>query len=142
MSADLNDPPAESAPARASPYEGIGGAEALRRVTERFYDILSTSSEAAGIRRMHATDLAPMRQKLFEFMSGWLGGPNLYFARSDRKCMMSAHAPYDIGRDERDQWLACMHRALREEGVDPPLREQIGAALFQFADALRTSRSR
>ena len=46
---------------------------------------------------MHAPDLAPMRQKLFEFMSGWLGGPNLYFARSDRKCMVSAHAPYDIG---------------------------------------------
>jgi hemoglobin len=54
--------------------------------------------------------------------------------------MMSAHAPYDIGRSERDQWLACMHRALHEEGVASPLREQIEAALFRFADALRSSK--
>jgi hemoglobin len=141
MSADMNNPPASSAPAQASVYERIGGAEAVRRVAERFYDIMNSSSEAAGIRRMHAGDLTPMRQKLFEFMSGWLGGPNLYFARSDRKCMMSAHAPYDIGIDERDQWLGCMHRALHEEGIASPLREQIEAALFRFADALRTSRS-
>ncbi len=142
MSADRNDPPVSSAPpAQASPYERIGGADVVRRLAERFYDIMGSSPEAAGIRRMHAADLTPMRQKLFEFMSGWLGGPNLYFARSDRKCMMSAHAPYDIGSDERDQWLGCMHRALQEEGVASPLREQIEVALFRFADALSASKS-
>jgi len=141
MSTDVNDPPASSAPAQVSAYERIGGAEVVRRLAERFYDILESSAEAAGIRGMHAADLTPMRQKLFQFMSGWLGGPNLYFARSDRKCMMSAHAPYDIGRSERDQWLACMHRALQEEGVPSPLRDQVEAALFRFADALRRSQS-
>jgi len=133
-----HEPTAHASSACNSPYELIGGAAPVRRIADRFYDILSSSEEAAGIRRMHAADLAPMRQKLFEFLSGWLGGPNLYFARSDRKCMMSAHAPYAIGSSERDQWLACMHRALCEEGLAPALRDPIEKALFQFADALRT----
>jgi hypothetical protein len=34
-----------------------------------------------------------------------------------------------------------MHRALHEEGIASPLREQIEAALFRFADTLRTSRA-
>lgn len=140
MSANESSAPG-STPASRTPYDAIGGAAALRRVTERFYDIMSTAPEAAGIRRMHDADLTPMRQKLFDFMSGWLGGPNLYFARRDRKCMMSAHAPYAIGCSERDQWLGCMRRALREEHVDPALCAQIEAALFKFADALRTPRS-
>lgn len=137
MSQNANEPVPSESSGQGSPYDQIGGAEAVRRVAERFYDIMSTSEEAAGIRRMHAADLTPMRQKLFEFMSGWLGGPNLYFARSDRKCMMSAHAPYTIGTSERDQWLGCMHRALAEEGVAPALKDQIETALFRFADALR-----
>jgi hemoglobin len=126
-------------PEARTPYEQIGGAEVVRRITERFYDIMSDSPEAGAIRAMHAGDLAPMRQKLFEFMSGWLGGPNLYFARSDRKCMGAAHGPYVIGENERDQWLACMRRAMRDAGVDPTLRERIDAALFRIADMLRTA---
>lgn len=124
-----------------TPYERMGGAEAVRRLTERFYDIMDEAPEAAGIRVMHGGDLAPMREKLFDFMSGWLGGPNLYFTRSDAKCLGSAHSPYTIGKSERDQWLACMHRALLEEGVDLQLRERIDAALFKVADMLCTSRS-
>ena len=73
-------------------------------------------------------------------MSGWLDGPNRYFARSDRKCMGAAHAPHDIGENERDQWLTCMRRAMRDAGVDPQLRERIDAALFRVADMLCTAR--
>ena len=119
-----------------NPYHLIGGAAAVRRITDRFYDIMNDSPEARAVRAMHSGDLAPMRQKLFEFMSGWLGGPNLYFERSDRKCMGSAHAPFNIGETERNQWLACMYRSLEAEGIDRELRKRIETALFQVADMM------
>jgi len=132
MSTETDPTPAEA----LTPYHLIGGATAVRRLTDRFYDIMCDSPAAHAVRALHSGDLAPMRQKLFEFMSGWLGGPNLYFERSDRKCMGSAHARFNIGESERDQWLACMYRALAEQGVDPELRQRIETALFRVADMM------
>jgi hemoglobin len=86
---------------------------------------------------MHAPDLSPMRQKLFEFMSGWLGGPPLYFERPDHACIVSAHRPFAIGAQERDQWLAAMDRALHETNLDVRTRELVSQALRRMAEAFR-----
>jgi hemoglobin len=117
---------------KATPYFLMGGEAALRRLIDRFYDIMDRDAEFAGIRAMHAPDLGPMRASLFEFMSGWLGGPRLY-----NKCMMSAHAPFAIGPAERDQWIACMDRALQEAEIDPKVRKMVEQPLRIMADAVR-----
>lgn len=122
---------------RPIPYELIGGAEGLRRIVDRFYDIMDTDPAAAGIRAMHGADLGPIREKLFDFLSGWLGGPPLYFQRPDRKCLHSAHADYAIGEAERDQWLMCMYRALEDTGVAPETRELLRQPFFIVADFVR-----
>lgn len=127
--------PAASAPT-ATPYALIGGAAVVRRITDRFYDLMDESPDVRELRAMHEGDLTPMRQKLFEFMSGWLGGPNLYFERSDRKCMGSVHAAFKIGPAERDQWLGCMHRAMADAGVEASMLEKVDAALFRMADMM------
>lgn len=127
-----------AAPVPPVPYDMIGGAEVLHRIVDRFYEIMDTDPAAAGIRAMHGQDLAPIREKLFDFLSGWLGGPNLYFQRPDRKCLHSAHAPYAIGEAERDQWLMCMYRALEDAGVDAETRELLRQPFFTVADFVRT----
>ncbi len=113
----------------ATPYETIGGEAALRRLIDRFYDIMESNSAVAPLRAMHAADLRPMRRRLFEFMSGWLGGPRLY---SD--CVMGAHAHLKIGERERDQWLQCMRQAIAEENVPEPMRSLMDTALVRMAD--------
>ena len=55
-----------------------------------------------------------MKKKLSEFMSGWFGGPPLYHQRTDRPCIVSAHAAFAIDAGARDRWLACMRRALAD----------------------------
>lgn len=122
---------------RDVPYELIGGAEAVRRIVDRFYDIMDTAPEARGLRAMHASDLTPMRERLTEFLMGWLGGPPVYFQRPDRKCIRSAHAPFAIGEAERDQWMLCMRRALVDCGVAQEVREMIDAPLYRMCDAFR-----
>jgi hemoglobin len=121
-----------------NPYDAIGGAAVVRRLVDRFYDIMDTDPAAATIRAMHAADLGPMRERLTEFLSGWLGGPPLYFQRPDRKCIMSAHAPFAIGEAERDQWMMCMRRAMADCGIAEELRAILDRAFLMMADAMRS----
>lgn len=128
---------ATSPEARQTPYQIIGGEEVVRRIVDRFYDIMDSAPEAAEIRAMHAPDLGPMRQTLFEFLSGWLGGPPLYFQRPDRKCMVSAHRHFAIGRAESDAWTACMRQAIAEAGVPDTIRAPLEEAIGRMAEGLR-----
>lgn len=51
------------------------GEEGLRKLVDRFYDIMDTDSSAREIRAMHPTDLTESRDKLFMFLVGRFGGP-------------------------------------------------------------------
>ncbi len=119
-----------------TPYE-ILGADGVRNLVDAFYDIMDEAHEAAGIRAMHAQDLAPIKQKLTEYLSGWLGGPPLYAMKYGSVCMTDPHAPYAIGPAERDQWLLCMERALERTGASDELKEMLRVPLVRIADAVR-----
>ena len=123
--------------ARPTPYEIVGGELTVRRIAERFYDIMDSTPEAAGIRALHGSDLTEVRERLFQFLSGWLGGPPLYFQRPDHKCIMSAHRPYAIGAPERDAWMVCMRRALGDVGLPADYRSVLEEALQRMAEAFR-----
>ena len=61
-----------------SPYDLLGGEVVIQKLTSRFYELMDSLPEAAACRAIHPADLGPARQKLFEFLSGWLGGPPLF----------------------------------------------------------------
>lgn len=121
----------------ATPYERMGGDEAVRKLVNRFYDLMESSTGVTELREMHAPDLNPMREKLFDFLSGWLGGPPRYFQRADSKCMGSAHQPFAITAAARDQWLACFFRALDDVGVDVETRNMLRAPITRMAESFR-----
>ena len=120
-----------------TPYQLLGGDAGVRRIVERFYDLMDTVPEYYGIRKLHAPDLAGAREKLYLFLSGWLGGPPLYVARHGHPMLRARHLPFPIGIAERDAWLACMKQALTECGVEDPLRESLMHAFFGTADWMR-----
>ena len=62
----------------SSLYEMMGGEKGLRSLVDRFYDLMDSSPEAEKIRVFHAQSLKQSREKLFMFLSGWSGGPQLY----------------------------------------------------------------
>lgn len=128
---------ATQTPSVTTPYELLGGEDGVRRLINRFYDIMNEAHEVHGIRQMHAQDLGPMKEKLFEFMSGWLGGPALYLERHGSICITKAHTPFTIGERERDQWLLCMERALADTGASDTVREMMKQPLYRIADFLR-----
>ena len=119
-----------------TPYQILGEA-GIRELTNVFYDIMDTLPEAAGIRDMHAADLSPMKEKLAEYLIGWMGGPPIYAQKHGGVCMTEPHEPYPIGPDERDQWLLCMNQALEQTGASDELKEMLRIPLFRVADAVR-----
>ena len=119
-----------------TPFQ-ILGEQGIRELTSAFYDIMDSLPEAAGVRAMHAADLAPMKEKLAEYLIGWMGGPPLYAQKYGTVCMTEPHEHYHIGPEERDQWLLCMHKALVQTGASDELVEMLRQPLFRIADAIR-----
>lgn len=133
----MSNQAAAEATVERTPYDMMGGEAAVRRLVDRFYDIMDSAPEARNIRRMHARDLAPMRRMLFEFLSGWLGGPALYFQRPEHRCIRSAHNALSIGEAERDQWMACMRGAMDDCGVPQDVRALIDTPLARMCESFR-----
>lgn len=118
-------------------YERLGGSAAIRRLVDRFYDLMDEDPDYYGIRKLHPEDLTESRNKLAWFLNGWTGGPPDYIDRFGHPFLRRRHLPFAIGEAERDQWMACMMRAMDEVGVAPDLRQELTAALFKTADFMR-----
>jgi hemoglobin len=121
----------------SSAFDAMGGEAAVRSLVDRFYDLMDLEPAYAGIRRLHPTTLEGSRDKLFWFLCGWLGGPNHYIDRFGHPRLRARHLPYTIGIAERDQWMACMQQAMREQGLDEPLQQRLAAAFWNTADWMR-----
>jgi hemoglobin len=120
-----------------TPFEALGGAEGVRALVDRFYDLMDTSPGAATIRKLHAASLKVAREKLTLYLTGWSGGPPVYVARYGHPMLRARHLPFSIGTRERDEWLWCMERALDAHEMPGEVREMLLGKLRQLADHMR-----
>ena len=122
---------------RETPYQMLGGKDGIRALASAFYDAMDELETAHDIRAMHQENLDEIKEKLFEYLSGWLGGPRLYVEKYGTVCLTKPHAPYEIGAKERDQWLACMDKALEDIGADEELKTLLTKPFFMVADTVK-----
>jgi hemoglobin len=121
----------------ATAFEWVGGEAAVRRLVDRFYDLMDLEPAFAGIRALHPTSLDGSRDKFFWFLCGWLGGPSHYVDRFGHPFLRARHMPFAIGIAERDQWLVCMKQAMVEIELDPALVARLEESFFKTADWMR-----
>jgi hemoglobin len=119
------------------PYQLIGGDAKVRELVERFYDLMELEPNYRRLREVHGSSLESAREKLYLFLSGWLGGPSLYADRFGHPMLRARHLPFSIGNEERDQWMACMMQAMQETEVPQELRQALGTAFQKTADWMR-----
>jgi hemoglobin len=115
----------------------MGGEAPVRALVERFYDLMELDPAYSRLRAVHGSSLESAREKLFQFLSGWLGGPPLYTDRYGHPMLRARHLPFAIGTVERDQWMACMKQAMQELELPPKLRAHLEGAFFKTADWMR-----
>jgi hemoglobin len=131
------NPTEQAGKAEETPYALLGGEAAVRALVDRFYDLMDLEPQYRELRAVHGNELTDARNKLYWFLSGWLGGPNHYIERFGHPRLRARHLPFAIGVVERNQWLACMDQAMRELEVAEWLRERLGQSFFQTADWMR-----
>ena len=115
-------------------YQLLGGETGLRSLVNRFYDLMDSAPEAQNIRSLHAKSLKQSREKLFMFLSGWSGGPQLYIQRFGHPRLRMRHMPFTIDQTARDRWVANMDRALTAAG----LPDDVAGLLREFFHSTAT----
>ncbi|MBQ4851294.1 group II truncated hemoglobin [Pseudoalteromonas sp. MMG012] len=116
-----------------TPYEIIGGEQGARALANRFYDIMASDPYAKPLYDMHPQPLDRIRQVFFEFLSGWLGGPDLFAEKYGHPKLRQRHMPFPIDTALKDQWMHCMNKSLDIEIDNPLLREGLRNSLDQLA---------
>lgn len=119
------------------PYDSLGGEVGIRRLVDRFYDLMDIAPEAVNVRALHATSLKASREKLYKYLTGWTGGPPLYEQEYGHPRLRMRHFPFAIGARERDEWLWCMDTALDEHEAPPELKTFLREKLHALADHMR-----
>jgi hemoglobin len=123
-----------------TPFEAIGGEAGVRALVDDFYDRMDQDPAFAALRAIHAQDLGPMRRRLSDWLTGWMGGPSVYAQRHPgRPCIMSAHAPFRIDAALADHWLACMRLALATSGMPGDWRELTDEAFARLCRGLQNA---
>ena len=120
-----------------TPYDRIGGDEAVRSLCQTFYQIMSDTPQTQLIRAMHPNNIQISEDKLYLFLSGWMGGPDLYVEKYGHPRLRGRHLPFPIGVEERDQWLYCMAQTLKTMDLEPLFAEQLMGSFVQTADFMR-----
>jgi len=122
---------------KTSIYEALGGIDQIDALVDRFYDLMALEPAFSELRAMHPQDLSSSREKLKPFLTGWMGGPDIYSPKYGHPMLRARHLPFKIGLNERNQWLACMYQAMEECGIDTECAKQLEESFFNTADWMR-----
>ena len=125
-----------------TPYDLIGGREAVLALSEAFYDAMDAHEPALA--KLHALDengrvSRGSRDRFGLFLIGWLGGPQDYMAKHGHPRLRMRHANVAVDIEMRDAWLRAMNRAMNERGVTGELRAFLDARFAEVADFLRNT---
>ncbi|HKY47203.1 MAG TPA: group II truncated hemoglobin [Acidimicrobiia bacterium] len=122
---------------KPTPYEEIGGDTRVRALVDAFYDIID--AESPELRAMLPSDMSISRQKLYEFLSGWMGGPQLYFERRGHPRLRLRHMPFRIDTYAAEEWSRCMSKALAAIDAGESIRTYLERELGTTARGLRNT---
>ncbi|MCE9680554.1 group II truncated hemoglobin [Shewanella sp. AS1] len=124
-------------PQQSNAYDKIGGEPVIAALAKQFYLQMQTDPEVSQLLALHSAPLEESEQKLFEFLSGWLGGPQLFHQRHGHPALRARHMPFAIDEQMRDQWLKCMKAAIELEIKEPQHKDAIYQAVATLADHMR-----
>jgi hemoglobin len=127
----------QNTPTEPTPFELIGGHEKIAELVKEFYHFMDTLPEVKTIRDQHQSDLSEAEEKLKLFLTGWLGGPQLYIEKYGHPRLRARHLPFSIGIAERDQWMLCMRKAVEKVGIPDPVNLVLTHSLARLADHMR-----
>lgn len=98
------------------------GPKKLREIVDRFYDLVFEESE---IKHLFKTDKSLIRDKQYQFLTQFLGGPQIYTQHHGHPRMRIRHLPHAIDDAAKTEWLRCMKQSIYENIEDKELAEAL-----------------
>ncbi|MFP3907587.1 MAG: globin [Acidimicrobiales bacterium] len=117
--------------AQETVYDRVGGEAFFVELVDRFYTAVA---DDPVLRPVYPDDLSESRRTLAGFLAQFWGGPPAYSQERGHPRLRMRHAPFTIGRAERDRWLAHMSDAVR--AADLPA--DIEAAMLEYFETAST----
>lgn len=118
-------------------FEAMGGETQIRKLVDHFYDFMEELTEVKNVRDMHPKDISSSRDKLFLFLVGWTGGPQLFVEKYGHPRLRMRHLPFKVDTQARDQWLLCFEKAMKKMNYPEPVTEVLWPAISRLADHMR-----
>jgi len=123
-------------------YEVIGQENGVYELVRNFYTIMENDPKAKECLHVHELtedqkipDL--VKKKLFMFLCGWFGGPNLFVEEYGHPRMRARHLHVKISKVEKDQWLYCMNKAMNMHSIKIKTRDR-----YRFEGSFKALASR
>jgi hemoglobin len=116
-------------------YEAAGGEETFTRLVDRFYAGVAADPVLRPLYPEDDEELAGAAEHLRLFLIQYWGGPTWYDERRGHPRLRLRHAPFAIGRAERDAWMGHMLAAIDSLNLPRPVR----AAFVDYFDRAATA---
>lgn len=114
---------------KLSPFESIGE-DTLHRLVDTFYDLVAQHPDLAPIFPNQFTEIA---RKQKQFLTQYLGGPNVYTEEHGHPMMRARHLPFSVTPTRAKAWLSCMTQAMDKVGLIGPVRDEFYSRLHLTA---------
>ncbi|MFD2165829.1 group II truncated hemoglobin [Thalassotalea euphylliae] len=116
-----------------TPYILIGEEAGTRALANAFYDEMESNIHLKELLDIHELPLDGIRQKVFEYLSGWLGGPPLFEEKYGHPRLRQRHLHVAVTRKQAELWMLCMTNALNKTVEHEPLKRELKQKFGQLA---------
>ncbi len=120
----------------AEVFERVGGIAFFERLVDRFYDAVEVDLVLLRL-YPNPDDLSAARRHLTLFLAQYWGGPTTYSDERGHPRLRMRHAPFAIGPEERDHWLAHMREAVAAVDPEPEIRQALEDYFAMAAESMR-----
>ncbi|MCE4050485.1 MULTISPECIES: globin [Bacillaceae] len=108
-----------------TPYDVIGE-KTLSNLVDAFYERVGKHPDLAPI---FPDDLTETARKQKQFLTQYLGGPQIYTEEHGHPMLRARHLPFPITEKRAKAWLSCMSEAMDEVELDDSIREGLFSRL-------------
>ena len=120
----------------AEVFERVGGIAFFERLVDRFYAAVEGDPLLLRV-YPNPDDLGAARRHLTLFLAQYWGGPTTYSDERGHPRLRMRHAPFAIGPEERDHWLAHMREAVAAVDPEPEVRQALEEYFAMAAESMR-----
>lgn len=119
-------------------YDAVGGQQGLTILSNTFYDFVESTPEGRPVAKLHLRGhgIGHARIELVNFLSGFLGGPNLFAEKWGHSNVRHIHDHVNINQQASDSWMACMEMAMNKLNYDDELKKRLRENFLVIATLL------